>query len=150
MTCVKTIVWMLVFIFQATVGSAAEMVSVPVPVQMLPKGHVLVDTDVELREMEASKVFAGTIQDASQLVGMQATWDLKAGEPINKLRLKATTDVNKSSLVNLVYRKGGVELMGSAQALEDGRIGQSIRVLNPDTRVTLVAVVTKQGEVEVR
>lgn len=128
----------------------AETMALPVLSQSITTGERIDTASLTTHDVDTSKVYASTITEASQLAGMQATRPLRAGEPINRLHVKPVVDVMRNSLVSLVYRKPGMELTGNGQALEDGKIGQTIRVMNPDTRATLVGVVVAANQVEVR
>ena len=130
-------------------ASAATM-GLPVLSQNIATGERIDTSILTSKEIDTAKVYASTLTEAAQLEGMQATRPLRAGEPINRLHIKPVVDVSRNSLVSLVYRKPGMELTGNGQALEDGKIGQTIRVMNPDTRATVVGVVVAANQVEVK
>jgi flagella basal body P-ring formation protein FlgA len=127
-----------------------EPMSIPVLATNMATGERFEPQSLTTTEIDASKVYVSTIQDAAQLAGMQSVRPLRAGEPINRLHIKPATDVTRNTIVALIYRKPGMELVGNGQALEDGRIGQTIRVLNPESRATLVGTVVATNQVEVR
>ena len=124
-------------------------VQVPVLKQSLQRGQTITADNLVLQTLPASKVFASTITSVAELTGQQAVRPLEAGKPVNKLHVRVAPLVSRNQMVTLVYRKGGVKLSGSAQALDDGQQGQSIRVINPATRSTLTGTVAADGSVEV-
>ncbi len=129
-------------------GEVSE-VQVPVLKQPLQRGQTITAENITLMGMPASKVFANTITRSDELVGQQAVRPLEAGKAINNLHVRIAPLVSRNQMVTLVYRKGGIELSGTAQALEDGQQGQAIRIVNPATRSTLTGTVQTDGVVEV-
>ena len=125
-------------------------VDIPVLSQPVAAGARIEPGQLVMKSVPAGNVFAGTIKDASELSGMQAARALAAGVPLTKLQVKPMADVQSGALVSLLYRAPGVELSGSGQALQAGRVGDSIKVLNPGSRATVVGVVVAANAVEVR
>lgn len=125
-------------------------VSVPVLAQPVAANTRIDAGMIVMKDVPANSVFAGTVRDADALTGVVATRKLAAGVPLTKLQIKPASDVQMGGLVNLVFRAPGVELAGSGQALQAGRIGDSIRVLNPSSRATVVGTVIAANTVEVK
>lgn len=132
-----------------TTPVAAGTVMIPVFKEALPKGTTIMADHLTEKAIPASQAFASTVMSATDLIGQQTLRPLGAGAAINRLHVRVAPAVARNQLVTLVYRRGGVQLTGRAQALEDGQPGQSIRIVNPSTRSTLVGVVGANGEVEV-
>jgi flagellar basal body P-ring formation protein FlgA len=123
--------------------------TLPVLKQGVSKGEVITADNLVDKQIPTSQVFASTITDGNELSGQEATRTLAAGAPINKLHVRVAPAISKNDLVSIRYQQGSVELVVKGQALEDGQVGQSIRVLNPGTRTTLVGIVGKDNVVEV-
>lgn len=60
-------------------------------------------------------------------------------------RTIADAAVRRGELVNLIYEMPGMSLNMRARALEDGAIGQGIRLMNTSSNRTIDAVVTGPG-----
>ncbi|MCP5405276.1 MAG: flagellar basal body P-ring formation protein FlgA [Pseudomonadaceae bacterium] len=144
------IVFALLLTTAAHAADVPETVRVPVPVAALQPGDKIDSRDLVMKEVPAGSVFASTIQDPSVLAAMQAKRPLPAGKPVNRLHVKPQSDVSRNGAVTLVFKRPGLELVGSGQALEDARVGDSVRVLNPNSRATLVGVVVAANTVEVQ
>ncbi|HVK79489.1 MAG TPA: flagellar basal body P-ring formation chaperone FlgA, partial [Verrucomicrobiae bacterium] len=71
--------------------------------------------------------------------GLRATLPAAGGRSI------ADAAVRRGESVNLVYQAPGMSLNMRARALEDGAIGQSIRLQNTSSNRTIEAVVTGPG-----
>jgi flagella basal body P-ring formation protein FlgA len=61
-------------------------------------------------------------------------------------RTAADAAVRRGDAVTLVYRAPGMSLSMRTRALEDGAVGQSVRLLNTASNRTIDAVVTGPGE----
>jgi flagella basal body P-ring formation protein FlgA len=72
--------------------------------------------------------------------GMRATLPATAGG-----RTLADAAVRRGESVNLVYEAPGMSLSMRVRALEDGAVGQSVRLLNTASNRTIDAVVTGPG-----
>jgi hypothetical protein len=72
--------------------------------------------------------------------GMRATLP-----PANGGRTIADAAVRRGESVSLVYQAPGLMLTMRARALEDGAVGQSIRLLNTSSNRTIDAVITGPG-----
>lgn len=113
----------------------------------LAKGAVVQSTDLTSRTLPGNQVYVSTVQTPAQVIGLQTTRSLPAGTPLSKLHLRVPPLVNRGSVIEFIIQRGVVSLKGSAQALEDGAEGQQIRLLNPQTRATLVGTVQANGQV---
>ena len=117
------------------------------PAVTLAKGTIVQAADLTSRTLPGSQVFVSTVQSPAQAIGQQTTRALPAGVPISTLHLRTPPLVNRGNAVDFIFARGGVQLQGSGQALEDGVAGQQIRLLNTATRTTLVGVVQPNGQV---
>jgi hypothetical protein len=57
----------------------------------------------------------------------------------------ANVAVRRGQQVTLVYQVGGLSLSARMQAMEDGAIGQSVRLANPSSNRVILATVTGPG-----
>ncbi|PIZ31669.1 MAG: flagella basal body P-ring formation protein FlgA [Alphaproteobacteria bacterium CG_4_10_14_0_8_um_filter_53_9] len=124
-------------------------VMVPVSNGPLSVGDKLTD-NVSMQEVEDGRVFAGTIKNMEELEGMVAKRSIKPGVPILRTHIKQDYPVNRNSSVTFTYQRGGIQLTGTATALEEGSLGESVKILNPDTRTTLAATVTGPAQVKIQ
>lgn len=128
--------------------NAASLVAVPVLKEPIQKGETITADNIVMKDIPASQAYASTIQDAEELAGQQAIRPLIAGQPVNKLHVRVAPLVSRNQTVTFVFRRGGIELSGQGQALDDGQAGQTIRVVNAATRSTVRGTVTATGTVE--
>lgn len=126
-----------------------SQVSVPVPLRTIEKGATIQPDDLTTAEFPSNKVFVSTVKSLAELTGQQAIRALPAGQPVNNLHVRTAPAVARGALVTLRFSRGGVQLTGNGQALQDGAVGQSIKVLNPATRATLVGTIASNNTVDI-
>lgn len=136
-------------VMMSVIASAAMATSVPVLMQAVAAGEPLAGAAV-MKEVEPGRVFAGTVKDMTELQGVVAARALRAGIPLQRTQLKVDHAVKRNAAVRFVFKRGGIELAGNGTSLDDGGVGETVRVMNPATRSTLVAVVTGKDQVEMR
>jgi flagella basal body P-ring formation protein FlgA len=156
---VRSLAWLVIIAFglptllfaeQPRAAADVPMTTVPVLTSSVAKGTTLTAEMLTQQSVPASQVFASTITALPALLGQQTTRALTAGQPINRLHVRAVPLVARESAVTVLYQRGSVVLTGRGDALEDGQLGQSIRVRNPASRSTLVATVSGPGTVTVQ
>lgn len=140
----------LTFTILATSGFAqVAMVTVPVLKTPLQKGALITADNLSTTQLPPNQVFVSTFTEADQLTGLTTVRPLPANTPINRMHVKATAAISRNDLIDIRFAKGAVELTVKGQALEDGQIGQTIRVINPNTRTTVSGIVREGGIVDI-
>lgn len=122
---------------ETSVGLADVVAAKP-----LRKGTILNDSDLEATtpESEALKeVFVGNEIKRSVFVGRQIT----------EKDVGPVTVIFRNDVVSLVFSTRGLGLRTEARALASGGVGETIQVMNLDTRVTVTARVVGQKRTEV-
>ncbi len=132
-----------------TAYAATDTQTVPVAAHALVAGTVISEADVAQAEISGTRVYQSTPRSPDEVVGRRLVRPLKAGAPFNSLALKTANDVERNTTVAVVFKRPGIELSGTGLALEAGNAGKAIRVLNTESRTTLVATVSGPGTVTV-
>jgi flagella basal body P-ring formation protein FlgA len=81
----------------------------------------------------------------SNIVGMETRVTIYAGRPVKLSDLTPPAVIERNQIVPLIYRRGSLSIQAEARALGRGAAGQSIRVMNLDSKATLTAVVDPSG-----
>ncbi|MDR2349531.1 MAG: flagellar basal body P-ring formation chaperone FlgA [Deltaproteobacteria bacterium] len=114
----------------------------------LPKGKTLTWDDLT----ENHVTFAGArgaLNSAEQGVGRTLKLALRAGEPVRERDLVQTSAVLKGDNVTIIAQSGGLKVSALGQARESGSLGDTIAVVNLDSKKTISAKVAGPGQVEV-
>jgi flagella basal body P-ring formation protein FlgA len=114
----------------------------------LLRGHILSEEDLT----ESLAPFAkakGALTQISQGLGQTLKVSVRAGNPIHDRDLEKTFMVNKGETVTIIAQSGGLKVTALGQAKESGALGQTISVMNLDSKKTVSARVIGPGQVEV-
>ena len=130
-------------------GKVEQGIDVPVLTRQVQSGEVVNAEDVVFARMARSRVMRGAIVDAAGVVGFSARRQLRPGVVLRDLDLEKPVVVRKGDAVTLVYRVPGVELTARGKAMANGGVGDSVPVLNVQSRTQVDAVVTGAGAVSV-
>jgi flagella basal body P-ring formation protein FlgA len=131
----------------AVPGAAADLPAVFAK-RTVRVGTVVSAGDVELRHLP-EHLAAGVATGLEAVVGREVRRNLYANRPVMAADVGAPTVVQRNSLVTLAYRSGGLELTALGRAVDSGGLHEPIRVVNVDSRVTVVGRVTGPGLVRV-
>ena len=122
---------------------------VPIAARDIPARTEMNDSLVEWRAQSTEKLGAAQLPNPEQLDGLWAKSPIPAGRVLTIRRLAKVPAVKIGQGLDIVSRKGLVEVHTAGRALEDSRIGEKIRVLNIDTGRRLKGRVESGGVVVV-
>ena len=117
---------------------------------------VIYPGDIILDEMLTDLPGGGTrdrggpyVEDRSSILGKVARLTLLPGHAIPYAGVSNRKLVANGGEVKLVYAEGGLLIVTSGEALQDGSIGDVVRVRNSDSGVTVSGAVQSDGSVKV-
>lgn len=122
-------------------GTAEAEVEVPVPGRPVDEGAVLERSDLDLAWVPERRLRPDTVLAMAGLVGQEADRRLMPGRPVRAGDVQAPRLVRRGDVVTIVYAQAGLELRARGRALEDGAMGDSIRLQNVDSRREIRATV---------
>jgi flagellar basal body P-ring formation protein FlgA len=111
-------------------------------------GALVTAADVELQPLPEHRA-AGVATSLDAVVGQEVRRNLYVNRPVMLEDIGAPTVVHRNSLVTLAYASGGLELTALGRAIDSAGLHEPIRVLNIDSRVTVLGRVTGPGMVRV-
>jgi len=115
----------------------------------LGRGEVIAESDLRWRELPASQVPREAVEDPAELVGRTTARSISAG---SAWRPELVTDpplVARGELVRIQMQSGALRIDALGEARSDGRVGQRLRVLNPDSKREIVGILAADGVVHV-
>ncbi|MCX8500952.1 MAG: flagellar basal body P-ring formation chaperone FlgA [Alphaproteobacteria bacterium] len=125
------------------------IVMVPVALHTLQRGAVITTSDLGFVRLPAERVPRQSISDSSQLVGKTVLRDLPAAQPIRGSDIGTPNLVLRNSPVTVSLQNGAISVTMQGTALEDGREGQLVRVMNPNSKRIIQGTVRGVGLVVV-
>ncbi|MBU0572994.1 MAG: flagellar basal body P-ring formation chaperone FlgA [Candidatus Margulisiibacteriota bacterium] len=118
--------------------------------QKIMKGDPLSSTNVRLEEREISMVPSNYFTDEEKVSGQVAQYLIREGAAIFDWMVRTLPDVARGDTVKIIVESPGVRVVASGRAMEEGKIGDRIKVKREDVKSYLEATVISSGEVEVR
>jgi flagellar basal body P-ring formation protein FlgA len=131
------------------VPALAQEAVAPTPRVVIYPGDVIRD-DMLADVAEAARDGSGPFVDQRALVvGQVARLTLLPGHAIPFSGVSNRKVVTNGAEVKLIYSEGGLVIMTTGAALQDGSIGDVVRVRNSDSGVTVSGAVQPDGSVRV-
>lgn len=121
----------------ATSGHAETVVAT----RSLPPNSILTAADVRYADTHIT----GTATEMSAIIGMETRVALYAGRPIYMSDIGFPAVVNRNQIVPLIYDQGIVKIATEGRALDRAGPGETIRVMNINSRSTVTARIGMDG-----
>lgn len=109
----------------------------------LPAGHIIGPNDVVAAEPNAAP---DPVQLATVL-GMEVRRTIQRGQAVTANSLIAPALVERQEMVRLRYERGGLSISTLGRALGRAAQGETVRVMNADTRIIVSGTAVAPGEV---
>ncbi|MGY8638749.1 flagellar basal body P-ring formation chaperone FlgA [Bradyrhizobium sp. 14AA] len=130
-------------------GTAIETVEVAVLTRDIDRADLLKSSDVTLERRPKAEV-TGEPASRDRTVGMQLRRPMRAGTPIRVADIVKPDFVQRDQSVTIIYQVPGLHLTTRGKAIESGAEGDTVSVLNLQSKRTLTGVVTGRGQVTVQ
>lgn len=116
-------------------GSIQRTLEIPVLNTGLSKDQIIEPQHIRMEKISANSLNRSTILDPNALIGQS----IKMGSviplrPVMAYQVQAPILVKKGALVSISFKTDTMELNTQGQALENGGLGEVIRVTNPQTK----------------
>jgi flagella basal body P-ring formation protein FlgA len=131
-------------------GTAEAEAEVPVAARPLDAGTILERRDIDLAWIPERQLQPDTVLTTVDLVGREADRRLMPGRPVRAGEVRPPRLVRRGDLVTIVYAQDGLELRARGRALEDGAMGDAVRLQNVDSHREIRATVVDVKQVAIR
>jgi flagella basal body P-ring formation protein FlgA len=128
-------------------GTALETIPAVAVARPVNRGEVLKDSDLTV--LRRPKGDSGALTDISTVVGLSARHDLRPDQPLRSADLMKPEVIARNDTVTIVYQAPGITLTLRGQAQEAGALGDTINVLNIESKRPVQGVVIAPGRVAV-
>lgn len=130
-------------------GQAIAVIDIPVLSRAFQTGQVIEAGDISWLEIPARRVSGNIVTDSAMLTGKAARRALRPGVAIRTSDIQRPITVAKGSVVSLIVTTPVMTLTTEGRALENGSLGDSIRILNVASHTTVQAIVVSPNQVKV-
>jgi flagella basal body P-ring formation protein FlgA len=128
-------------------GHIVRMIDIPVPARQIGRDEVIAKRDIRWVKLPADRVDSLVVTQEEALVGQTPRYMLRAGDPVRAGDVHAPLLVAKGSLVTMVYQTANMVITVRGKAVQDGAKGETIRVMNIQSKRELDAVVSSADTV---
>ncbi len=130
-------------------GRAIATMEVVTVAGSVARGATLKDSDVLMARRPRAQVGPDVITDRAKAIGLAARTALQPGQPLRAAQLMKPLVVLRNEQVTLVYRVPGITLTVRGKATESGAVGDTISVINEQSKRTIQGEVIGPGHVVV-
>ncbi|PIT06135.1 flagellar basal body P-ring biosynthesis protein FlgA [Bradyrhizobium nitroreducens] len=130
-------------------GTAIETVEVAVLTRDIDRADLLKASDVALERRPKAEV-TGEPASRERSVGMQLRRPMRAGTPLRAADIVKPDFVVRDQAVTVIFQAPGLYLTTRGKAIESGAEGDTVSVLNLQSKRTLTGVVTGRGQVTIQ
>jgi flagella basal body P-ring formation protein FlgA len=128
-------------------GRVFRLIDVPVLTRNVAPGEAIAAGDIQTVSLRAERLNQNYVGNVSDLIGRTPKRSIRPGEPVRPSDIQVPLVVHRNDLVTVTLQSATIMLTAQATALEDGAVGQAIRVNNTRSKKTLDATVTGPGNV---
>jgi len=129
------------------IGTAMATVDALTVDHPIERGQIIKASDVTV--LRRPRADSNVVTDTDLVVGMQARHPLLPNQPLNTADLMKPEIVQRSDSVTIVYQVPGITLTLRGQAQEAGALGDTISVLNTESKRVVSGVVTGPDRINV-
>jgi flagella basal body P-ring formation protein FlgA len=130
-------------------GRYDEVERLPVLSQRIAHGETITAEHVVMKPFPRSRIRPGMVTDEKELIGKTPRRTISVNRPIRADEVQAPDVLQKGSMVKMLYQTPYMEISTLGEALEGGAVGQSVRVRNRDSGMTIYGTVLSADEVQV-
>lgn len=132
------------FLAFATVASSAVSETL-IATKMIRANTVIQPSDI-LVDTKPGNLEGLSLED---VVGMEARVVIYPGRPIASKDIVPPAVVLRNQLIPLIYDYGGLSISTVGRALDRGAVGQRIKVMNSQSKATVIGIISEDGSVHV-
>ncbi len=130
-------------------GEVVETVRVVTLGRPLARGEVVHRDDVVVDRQPRRQIGGMRAADPEQIVGLAARRAIQSGQAVVQGDFARPTVVTRGETVMVVFETASLTVTSRGQALEAGALGDTVNILNPQSKRTIHATVAGPGKVVV-
>jgi flagella basal body P-ring formation protein FlgA len=121
---------------------------IPLARSLLSRGELLRDADVTMERRDILTVRDAVLNPPAGET-LELTQSVAVGMPVLNRTLRQRPLIKRGQMVEAVFEDGSLKISLKVEALEDGVLGQSVRLRNPKTRHELYGKVQNEESVSI-
>jgi flagella basal body P-ring formation protein FlgA len=129
--------------------TVAVMSQVVVAKTELTRGSIITREDLKLEQRDIARLHRGYLDSLEKAIGKTVKYSVRPNQVVTPSRVESPLAVKRNGRVTILAANSSVQVRMSGTALENGSIGERIRVKNRSSNRELEARVIEQGVVQV-
>ena len=135
---------------QTSVAASTHVVSLPVPKVTLKPGDIISRAVLEQKTFQSFGIDRfSVVPKSTELLGKEVIYTLNAGQPINRSSIFHRDVIKRGDPAQLVFNEQGLSIVAHVEPLEDGTVGDVIRVRNMDSGLVVRGRVEANGTISI-
>lgn len=130
-------------------GRYFVLTEVFMPAHDIAKDEIIKEGDLIKIKVRSNRLRDDSVAVKDDLVGKQATRQIKADRPISSRDIREEIIVKKGQIVTAVYTHKGLQITSKTEAQENGAKGQRIKLLNTKSQREIIGKVMDKNTVEI-
>ncbi len=130
-------------------GEVQKFISLPVLKTTMKNGDIISIGDLDFIDVAVKNLPKDIILDADKIAGMTPRRIVTAGKPVAFNDMQSPRMVGRGETVTLVFKDGGMVVSTKGKSMQDGVMGEMVRVTNITSSKQLAGVITGLREVTV-
>jgi len=118
-------------------GRVFVTTKIPVLTHAVNTGDIITVADLDFRPNRSNNPRPDLLTDPKRLIGQSARHLIQAGVPILAQDVQRPLVITKGSMVTLTLTSGAMTLTTQGRAIEDGALGDTVRVTNTSSNMTV-------------
>ena len=131
------------------VGRAIALLEVPVLNRRFAAGEIIRKDDIDWVTMRAEQAGRQAIAEPERLIGQEIRRVVPAGQTLRASDLRTPLAVTKNAVVTMMLQTPRMQLTSKGKAMEDGSVGDTVRIMNTQSKTVIEGVVTSMNTVQV-
>ena len=125
------------------VGKVQIFITVPVAKNDMKSEQIITREDIRMDNVvqESGRRQIDPV-DIEDLIGKEVKRSIRAGQNITLKDVQKQVMVEKGKMITLSFTKGGIMLSAKGKALENGGLGDTVRVMNTKSKSVVQGTVT--------
>ena len=130
-------------------GTTVLETKIPVLKSRLNIGDIISKNDIEYLGVQNATALQNVIENSEKLIGKEVTRLITPGRPVPADNIASPTVVKRNQEVQIIFKKGGLELVSKGKALSNAAIGDTVKITRKDAARTLEGTAVSEGVVEI-
>ena len=136
----KKIIIMSAVLLGSFTAHSSPILEIPVLSAKINKGDIITKEMLTSKPMPKGRLASTVILNPEELIGLEAVRPMRPNVPVYGNQLRMPPEVHRGDQVTVVFKSGTMVLKLDAKALEDGYVGEAIKVTGASNNTIMATI----------